>query len=202
MKAYVLKFLGILFLFIAQPALAEDAMTGMPDEVAMQKAMELGMPGVAHKVLEPLVGQWTYTMTHKMAADAPEQMSEGTSNIEWILGGRFLQQKVSSTLDMGGQTINYEGIGTIGHDNVKGRYMTSWMDNMSTGIMTAVAEYDEAAATLKEKGSYSCPMKGRDVNFTSELKIIDNDHFSYTMYETDEGGTTYKMMDIQYTRQQ
>jgi acyl-coenzyme A thioesterase PaaI-like protein len=203
MKQYFLIIFAFVLLFSVQPALAEEAASahGMPDEAAMQKVMELGMPGEAHKVLDRLTGEWTYTMTHKMSADAPKIASEGISKNEWILGGRFIQQNVSSTFDMNGQTINYEGVGTAGHDNVKGHFITTWMDNMGTGMMAASAEYDEATATLKEKGTYSCSMRGGEVTFTAELKFVDDDHFTYAMYETDENGKTFQMMDMKYTRQ-
>ena len=211
MKIHILNAFAVLLVCsTVQPVWAGDTKTKAPAEViteahqedveAMQKAMEMGMPGEAHKVLEQLAGDWTYTMTHKMAADAPEQASEGTSKNEWILGGRFLRQSIASTLDMGGEPMNYEGIGIIGYDNLKGHYVSTWKDNMSTGIMTSSAQYDAETSTMKEEGTYTCPMKGREVAFTSELKFVDADHFTYAMYETDENGTTYKMMDIQYTR--
>lgn len=203
MRACFLNFYALILIVAvaASPSFAEEAMSTAPDQAAMEQAMKLSMPGDAHKVLDTLAGSWTYTMTHKMAADAPEQTSEGTSQNEWILGGRFIRQNVASTFDMGGQTVNYEGIGTIGFDNVKGHYISSWIDNMGTGMMTATAEYDPETKTLKEKGTYTCPMKGHEISFTSEMKVIDEDHFTYTMYEAGEDGETFKMMDITYTRQ-
>lgn len=211
MTRYYFLVLFVLFSATAAlPAAAEDAKAPMTeaaegmaegmDAEAMQKAMAMGMPGEGHKVLEPLVGQWTYTMTHKMSADAPEETSEGESENTWILGGRFVQQHVTSVMDMGGQSLNYEGIGTIGFDNVKEQYVSTWKDNMGTGIMSSTAQYDAETGTLKEEGTYTCAMKGREVAFTSELKFVDADHFTYTMYDTDKDGHSYKMMDITYTR--
>lgn len=202
MKNTVLNLFILVAMLVTYPALAEEMTNSpMPDEAAMQKAMELSMPGEGHKVLEQLAGDWTYTMTHKMAAAAPEMASEGTSKNEWILDGRFLRQEVNSQIDMGGQMMSYHGIGTIGYDNMKKEYMSTWMDNMSTGMMVSTAQYDPASKTLKESGTFSCPMKGTQVSFTSELKFIDGNHFTYTMYQ-EENGQKYKSMDISYTRKQ
>lgn len=183
------------------PAYAETA-KGTPDEVAIKKMKELGMPGEQHKVLDALAGSWNYTVTYKMAPDAPEEISSGTSNSQWILDGRFIQQKVSGTMDMNkdGKTEKFEGVGLIGHDNVTGKYRSIWVDNVSTGMMTASGTYDAATKTIKESGHYSCPVKGEEVKFNSELHFTDADHHTYTMYDQTPEGQTYKSMEIKYTR--
>ena len=93
---------------------AEEMHHNMPSEAQMQKMMMIGTPSDAHKVLEGLVGKWTYKMSFRTSPDMPEQMSSGESENQWILGGRQLKQNFSGAFDMGGQTHAYNGIGYIG----------------------------------------------------------------------------------------
>lgn len=185
---------------MATAAMAADTTppADMPDEAAMKKMMELTTPGENHKVLNQLVGNWTYTISFKMAKDAPEQTSTGNSENAWILDGRFLQQKVSGVMDMGGQKQSFNGIATIGYDNGKREYQSTWMDNMNTGLMTATGQYDATTKTLKEGGEFFCPIKNSIVKTQSELQFVDADHFTYTTY--DVSGEKYKSMEIKYTR--
>lgn len=171
---------------------------GMPDQAKMMEIKKLGSPNENHQVLNSLVGNWTHVVRWKMDPSAEFTESTGTNTNEWILGGRFLQQKVS------GQFMGeaFEGIGLTGYDNVKKEYNTIWIDNMSTGMMTASGQYDAATGTIAESGSFSCPMTGKtDMKFRSEWKIIDNDHYSYSMYQVAEDGTEFKGMESTYTRQ-
>ena len=49
------------------------------------------------------------------------------------MGGRYLEQRFKGDI-MG---MPFEGIGYTGYDNVKKQYWGTWMDNMSTGMMTS-----------------------------------------------------------------
>ncbi len=184
----------------AGTANADEHASAAPDAEAMKKMMALSTPGAQHKVLESLVGEWDYTVTYRMAPDAPEQTSKGTSVNAWILDGRFIQQTVNGTMEMGDQTQTFEGIGYIGHDNLKNKYQSIWMDNMGTGTMVATGTYDAASKTLTESGHFSCAMKGAQVSFKSELKFVDADNYTFTMYDTGADGKSYQAMHIDYTR--
>src|SRR5215475_9180371 len=64
-----------------------------PSPEALLKALaEAGKPGPEHKKLQPLVGQWTFTM--KLWADPSQPPAElkGTIERKWIMDGRFVQE--------------------------------------------------------------------------------------------------------------
>jgi hypothetical protein len=183
-----------------EPTAAATEMS--PEEKAknddmMAKWMAYSTPNENHKVLEQFVGNWDTTMKAWMPGSEAAQESTGTSSIEWILGGRFIQQKFSGT-HMGQP---FEGIGITGYDNQKQKYQSVWIDNMGTGMMNSTLNYDAATKTFAEEGSFSCPMKGGDLIYRAVMTIKDADHYSYEMYTTDEGKES-KMMEIQYTRKQ
>ena len=67
-----------------------------------------------------------------MAPGADPMVMDGTSENRWVMGGRYLEQRFNGNF-MG---MPFEGIGYTGYDNVKKQYWGTWMDNMSTGMMT------------------------------------------------------------------
>lgn len=144
-----------------------------------------------------MTGDWKYKMSWKMSADAEPQVTEGTTETKWIMDGRFIES-VTKGEAMG---KSFEGRAIMGYDNVKEEYTSIWLDNMSTGIMHSTGEYDEASKTLTEKGQFTCPMTGeKDKEFRGEMKWIDDDHYTYEMYQKGEDGEEFKSLDIQYER--
>lgn len=174
-------------------------MMDMPSEAEMQKMMELTSPGKHHKVLDKMAGEWTYTMSYKMSADAPEQITKGTSSNQWIMGGRYMQQQVEGPVDMGGQTMQFNGMGLMGYNNMKKVYENLWIDNMNTAMMTSTATYNPQSKILTEQGTFSCPMKGENVKFKGTLQFMGDNTMLYTMYD-ETGAKPYKSMEIKYTR--
>jgi hypothetical protein len=177
---------------------SKTTMPGMSQE-QMAEMMKLGSPSDAHKKLDAFVGKWDYTAKMWMdpAQKKPEVMKGSTDN-NWILDGRFIQQHAK------GEAMNgmpaFEGVGTTGYDNVKQVYTSSWMDNMSTGTMTATASFDDKTKTLNEKGTYSCPIAKDTKPFRATWKIEGKDAYKYIWYTTDANGKEFKSMEIAYTR--
>ncbi len=163
----------------------------------MAQAKKYGTPGKNHEVLKPFVGKWTYTARSWMKPGDKTQESEGTSQNNLVLGGRFLKQEVRGQWN--GKP--FRGVGYTGYDNVRGEYQSIWMDNMMTGIMRIVGTYDEGSKTIKQSGSFSCPMTGqRDMWFRSEWKASSDSRNTYTAYGKDEKGKEFKSMEITYKR--
>ena len=54
----------------------------------------------------------------------------------------------------------HEGHGFLGYDNTKKRYVTVWIENMGTGIMSAEGDYDPAKKQLTLAGEYADPISG------------------------------------------
>ena len=166
-------------------------------QAMMAKWKEASTPAEGHKVLEPLIGTWDATTKWWKDANGQPEESKGTSNAEWILGGRFIQQKYSGT-SMGQP---FDGIGVTGYDNLAKKYQTSWIDNMGTGMMTGSGTYDAASKSITDAGSFSCPMTGGERTYRSVLKFIDDKSYSYEMYMNDpKTGQEFRGMEIIYTK--
>jgi len=188
----------------AAPAVSPAAQAGAPSpedaaKAEMMKKWEaVATPGEEHKRLEPIVGSWTYTMKWWMEPNGQPEQSSGTSENIWILGGRFVQQKIA------GQSMGqpFEGIGITGYDRIRKEYSGFWIDNMSTTTAASTAQYDPAANSLVETGSFACPMTGETHRqFRAVLKLGDGQSYTYEMYSKHTDGTEFKTMEISYVRQ-
>ena len=172
-----------------------DAMDKMHKEM-MAKWQEYAMPGAGHKALDPLVGNWDYTITWWETPDSQPQKSTGTSEVKWIMGGRFLEQTANGT-SMGQE---FQGMGIMGYDNMKKEYIGAWIDNMGTGMMTSTGTYDPSTKSFTEKGTFSCPQEGGDKSFRGVTTLVSPDKYTYEMYAAGKDGKESRMMEIVYAR--
>ncbi len=162
---------------------------------SMEKWKEYAMPGDAHKAMEPLVGDWDYVVSWWMTPASEPQKSTGTSEVKWIMGGRFLEQTAKGS-SMGQE---FRGMGVMGYDNASKQYKGVWIDNMGTGIMASTGSYDPSTKTFVEKGSYTDPMEG-EKSFRGVTTIVDADKYTYEMYISGSDGKEFRVMEIVYTR--
>lgn len=173
----------------------EGSGTQQDQEAMMAKWQEFATPNDNHKVLDTLVGKWNHTVKWSMSADAEPEESTGSSELKWIMGGRFLQHTAEGISK--GQP--FEGMGIIGYDNGSKEYTSFWLDNMGTGFMEAAGQYDPNSQTLKEEGHFSCPFRGK-TPFRGLTKIEDNDRYTFEVYSPGFDGKEFRTMEITYTR--
>lgn len=152
-------------------------------------------PSDNHKVLNPLVGTWSHVVKSWMMPDSQPEISKGTTETQWVMGGRYLRSAVSG-MAMGQP---FEGMGLTGFDNAKQTYQTIWMDNMGTGMMIGEGTYDPSKKTLTDRGRFTDPMVGQR-SYRGVVTFIDDVHYSYEMYVAGENGKEFRMMEIMYTR--
>lgn len=175
---------------------AADAAPAMPsEEELMAKMKEYATPNENHKALEAFVGSWDYSLKMWKSPDKEPEVSSGSSEAKWILDGRFVEQTATGTA----HGMPFEGRGILGYDNAKKEFISSWIDNMGTGMMLTTGTYDAATKTFTEKGSMVCPVMGQ-MSFRSEIKIVDDNTHTYEMYMTTPDGGEAKALEITYTR--
>lgn len=171
--------------------------TQQEGKMDMQKQMEIyqkiATPGAPHQMLASMAGSWhTRTKVWKEPGKPPME-SEGSSEQKMILGGRYLHQEFTG--DMMGAP--FSGIGVTGYDNNMQRYVSTWMDSMSTGIF--FFEGTAERGTITQYARYDDPVKG-PVRWRSVTKIVDDDTHLFEMHVTDKSDKEEKMMEITYTR--
>lgn len=165
----------------------------------MAEAMKLGQPSEAHKKLEPYTGTWNYTVKMWMEPKAKPETMVGTAENKMIMDGRFLETTAHS--DASGKMPAFDGRGVTGYDNVKGEYNSTWIDNMSTGTMSATGSFDASGKVFTEKGTFSCPIQKKEVSYTSKWTLKDKNTYKYETYMADpKSGKEFKSMEITYKR--
>jgi hypothetical protein len=162
---------------------------GGPEMEAMMKAMQ---PGENHKHLARYAGNWTFTNKMWMDPSQPPSESSGTMHGEMILGGRYAQTHWQGNF-MG---MPFEGRGTEAYDNMSKQYVSSWIDNMGTGILlsTGTCENDGKVCTMS--GDMLDPMSGQKVTLRSVVTWLDDNSFRMEMYGKDPAGKEFKTMEM------
>jgi Protein of unknown function (DUF1579) len=188
------------------PAAAVSAPGGQPNPQEMMKQMiEMSKLNENHKLLAGMDGNWNYTIKFWMNPDpsAPPQQSKGTATRKSIMGGRYFVMDVNGKMQMPGEDgkmkdVQFKGMGLEGYDNVKQKFVASWIDNMGTGIQFSEGTYDPATKTVTYTGEIEM-MPGMKTPVREALKVTDKDHMMLEWYEN-RGGQEKKTMEINYTR--
>jgi Protein of unknown function (DUF1579) len=185
------------------------APTGQPSAADMQKMMqqmmEMSKLNENHKLLASLDGTWDYKIKFWMNPDpnAKPDESTGTATRKSIMGGRYVMMDVGGPMKMPGEdgkmkTVQFKGMGIEGYDNVKKKFVASWIDNMGTGMEFSEGTYDPASKTFTYTMEME-PMPGMKSQVREVLKIADNNHMNLEWYEN-QGGGEKKTMEIAYTK--
>jgi hypothetical protein len=183
-----------------------EAPTGQPNPQEMMKQMmQLAKLNENHKLLTDLDGNWNYTLKFWTNPDpnAKPQESKGTATRKSIMGGRYVTMDVTGKMQMPGEDgkmkdTQFKGMAVEGYDNVKKKFVSSWIDNMGTGIQFSDGTYDPATKTLTYTSELE-PMPGMKMPVREVIKIADNNHMTLEWYEN-HGGQEKKTMEINYTR--
>jgi hypothetical protein len=188
--------LSLAALLAGDASLAEDKKDGAPDQKAVMEAMmKAAQPGEQHKGLAGLEGSWEVSLKMWMDPSKPPEESKATSESKMIMGGRYLEEKVSG--EFGG--MKFLGQGLTGYDNLKKQYTWAWIDNMGTGIFTAAGTYDPDKKTYTYLGEEVDPASGKKQQTKSVTHLIDKDKYEVDMYKV-AGGKDVKGMHIDATR--
>ena len=171
--------------------------TMSPEQAAMMKKWEEYMtPGEFHSMMAKSNGEWREDIIMWMDPAAPPTKSTSSCTNTMIMGGRYQQSMHKGTFD----GMPFEGMSIMGYDNAKKVFVSSWIDNMGTGIMTMEGTYDAATKTVNSKGKQMDPMTGKEMDVREVFTIIDDNNHMMAMYMTPAGGKEYKSMEIKFTR--
>lgn len=169
-----------------------------PEQQAeMQKWMEFATPGPNHELLKKKVGKWNGTMKHWMDPAADPMESPFTANITSVYDGRYLHEEVEGEMAPG---ETFQGQSFVGYDNIKKKFVWTWIDNMGTGIMTAEGTYDAAAKTITYAVDHPEPAQGKYIKGRWVEKWLSDDKSVSEMYIPDKTGKETKVMELTFTR--
>ncbi len=185
------------------PGGVKAAASAGPSEAEITAMSALAQPGENHKLLAGLAGSWDYQV--KMwtnPSEAPGEWS-GTAVRKPMMDGRYFVAETTGKMQMPGpdgklQDMEFKGMSIEGYDNAKQKFVSTWTDNMGTGILMSEGTYDPATKTF----TYFSEMEvlpGLKMKVRETIKVIDNNHHVFEWYEN-RGGKDVKTMEIAYTR--
>jgi hypothetical protein len=155
----------------------------------------MATPSKPHRQLARMAGSWITKARFWTEPGKPPAESLGTCEQKMILGGRFLQQDFTG--DMMGS--RFTGVGFTGYDNHTGKYISTWMDSMGTGILFFEGIADADGKTITRESHHVDPVKG-PMAWRSVTRIVDDNTVLFEMYSTVKKGKEEKSMEITYTR--
>lgn len=164
----------------------------------MQKCMIAGTPGERHAEMMELVGAWDGKGQMWMGPGMEPVDMSCVMEVEGIMDGRYIRFDFDGEMPGMG---TFRGSGWTGYDNVAGQYQSTWIDNMSSGIMFGTGERSADGKTMTWDHRYTCPMREKQVSMRQVDTHLDADTWMQEMYGTDpKSGVEYKMMKFTYTR--
>ncbi|HEV7573683.1 MAG TPA: DUF1579 domain-containing protein [Thermoanaerobaculia bacterium] len=183
--------------FTATLSFADDPkpQTG-PGQAEMEAMMKAATPGDAHKKLGAMAGTFNADVKMWMQPGAPPAGGGGLSENTWALDGRWLEQHFTGNF-MG---MPFSGVGFTGYDNIKKKYVGTWMDTMTTSVMISSGTANADGKSYTFTSSMDDPMTGKSTPVKETITVIDNDHHTLEMWGPAPDGKMFKTMEIAYTR--
>ena len=133
----------------------EEKQEGKMDMQAMMEVYKkLATPGAPHKMLANLAGTWITKTRAWMEPDKPPMEGTGTCEQRMLFEGRYLQQEYTG--EMTGSP--FIGINVLGYDNHTKKYVSTWIDSMSTGIYFFEGTGSADGKTITQESSYDDPV--------------------------------------------
>jgi len=120
-----------------------------------------------------------------------------------VMGGRYVITDHTGKMQMPGpegktMDAEFKGMAVEGYDNTKKKFVSSWIDNMGTGILLLEGSYDPGVKTFTYNAEYEM-MPGIKTKMRQTIKVVDKDHRLSEFYEN-RGGKEVKTMEISYSR--
>jgi hypothetical protein len=192
----VLTFLGAFWVIGVSSQEAEQSQATGTEETPEAMWMKLAQPGEHHARLKAMVGDWKMTGKSWMTPGVAATMWDGVSEKKMLLGDRYLQETVHSQM-MG---MPFNGIGVLGYDNVQGKYLWSWIDDMGTGMMLSEGSCDKSGKVLTMVGEYLDPTMEANQTVRTVINIVSENKHTFEMYTKGPDTPEFKNMEIVYER--
>lgn len=151
-------------------------------------------PGPEHEVLKQDVGTWDATV-EIFGPGQPPVVHQGVET-NALMAGLWLVTDYKSINPAGPP---FEGRGMYGYDPKKKKYVSSWVDSMSTSLAMAESSYDAKTKTMSGSSEEPDP-SGKTVKMRWTTEYKDGDTRVSTNYMTGPDGKETPTMRISYKR--
>lgn len=175
----------------------EEAPAAMPDSATMMKNWNDYMtPAEMHTMIAKYNGKFTAEVSMWMTPDGPPTKSTGIADNKMILGGRYQESYYKGEFN----GMPFEGRNILGYDNAKKKFVTTWIDNMGTGVMMYEGTWDEGKKAILFTGKMVDPMTHMECEMRETFTFVDDNTQVMESWCKCKGMPEYKSMEIKYTR--
>ncbi len=165
-------------------------------EDPMKAWQDFMTPGPMHKWLATHVGTWESEVQMWMDPAAPPTKSMSTDVVTMSMNGLFQIGNYTSTM-MG---MPFQGRSTLGYDNAKKKFVLTWIDTFSSGMVIMSGDYNPDTKTLSLAGVQTDPMTGKDSPIRQVNVFHNENSYTSTMYGAGLDGKEMKFMEGTYKR--
>ena len=184
----------------SQPDGGDDAAALSPQDIDRMMALmeEMNTPGPAHEALDRFIGAWDLEMRMWMTVpDAPPTVTSGTSTYEWVLDGHWVRSEWEGVLM--GRPMS--GIGLMGYDNFKKKYVATWVDSATTMMSAAEGLLDQTGDVLTLYGTMDEYLTGEhDKVVKYQYRFTDDDSFTFELHDLGIVPGETRVIEVIYTR--
>jgi hypothetical protein len=168
-------------------------LAGTPSLARGQEGMPVPKPTAEHERLakDATIKSWGH------GPDSEPTVSKGVEVVKLLPGGLWIHSEFEGKF--GDQ--EFRGWGQTGYDTKKGKYVGTWVDSMTTELMTMEGDYDATSRTLTMYGKGTEPSgKPYDAKMTSKHEGEDSHVFTMLVKSDETKGDYVKVMEISYKR--
>lgn len=167
-------------------------------EADMQACIIAGTPGDMHAELAKGVGVWQGVGSMWMAPDMEPIPAECVNTVTSIMDGRYIQCDMKG--EMPGMGI-FTGHGVYGFDNAANKFVGSWIDNMSTAIMTATGQLSADKKVMTWTYAYTCPITKKPTTMREVETVTGPNTRTFEMFGVDpKTNKEFLMIRYEFTR--
>lgn len=164
----------------------------------MEACVAAGTPGKMQAFLAKGAGVWLGKSTMWMGIGGEPVKHDTTSTVTSLMDGRYTQVEVKG--DMPGMGP-FHGLGLYGFDNVSQKFVSSWIDNQSTGMMTGTGDLSADGKVLTWNYTFQCPITKKPAPMRQVETITGENTRTLELFGNDpKSGKEYKMMSVEMTR--
>jgi len=159
-------------------------------------SLAYGKVAPEHGFLERLSGRWnTSVRLWPSAADTHAVAASGRSVTHMALGGRYLVEEDTMSVP----DKSYLTLAILGFDNLKHKYVETWMDNRSTGLLELTGAVNDSGDVLTMQGERMDP-KGGKSKMSFIYHSLNGNFRTLEIWETRGTGKPRRTLELVYTR--
>jgi hypothetical protein len=158
----------------------------------MEMMQKYAAPGKHHEFLKKYVGNWDVEVKSWAKPGDEPMMSKGTIKAQLIFEGRFVRSHFEGDM----MNMKFVGMEIIGYDLFQNKYVSFWIDNMTTAFMTTSGTLDASGMVLTETGMSGNPMSGGMQKTKEVTTFMPDGKYKFEMYMGMPDGSEFKSMEF------